>query len=58
MELGACLEIVTELNNGCDLDKAKSIIENQGHSGMSFSLVCHMVKAFCNRGGEFVEFVK
>ena len=58
MELKACLDIVIELNNGCSLDEAKSIIENQGHSGMSFSLVCSMVKSFCDRGNEFVSFVR
>ena len=53
-ELGACLDIVKELNAGCDLDTAKTIIEGQGHSGMSFGLVCSMVKSFCDRGAEFV----
>jgi hypothetical protein len=58
MELGATLEIVKELNAGCDLQVAVSIIENQGHSGMSFSLVCSMVKSFCDRGLEFVGHIK
>jgi hypothetical protein len=58
MELGCCLDIVKELNKNCDLEKAKKIIEKQGHSGMSFSLVCSMVRSFCNRGKEFVEYVK
>jgi hypothetical protein len=57
IELGACLDIVIELNNGCSLDDAKAIIEKQGHSGMSFGLVCSMVKSFCNRGTEFVTYV-
>lgn len=58
MELKACLDIVVELNNGCTLTKAKEVIESQSHSGMSFGLVCSMVKSFCNRGDEFVKFVK
>ncbi len=58
MELGACLDIVLELNNNCTLDEAKIIIESQGHSGMSFGLVCSMVKSFCDRGQEFVDFVR
>ena len=58
MELGATLDIVKELNGGCELDVAKSIIDGQGHSGMSFGLVCSMVKAFCDRGDEFVSFVR
>lgn len=58
MELGCCLDIVKELNAGCKLEDAKAIIDKQGHSGMSFGLVCSMVKAFCNRGVEFYQFVR
>jgi hypothetical protein len=58
MELGCCLDIVGILNNNGTLDKAKEKIEDQGHSGMSFGLVCSMVKAFCDRGDEFVEYIR
>jgi hypothetical protein len=58
MELQMCLDIVLELNNGCKLDEAKTIIENQGHSGMSFGLVCSMVKSFCDRGVEFSSYAR
>ena len=58
MELGATLDIVKELNAGCDIQKAKEIIESQGHSGMSFGLVCSMVKSFCDRGSEFVGYAR
>ena len=58
MELKCCLDIVSELNKGCSLDEAKTIIEGQGHSGMSFGLVCSMVKSFCDRGQEFVSYVR
>jgi hypothetical protein len=58
MELGACLDIVKELNNGCDIELAKAIIEGQGHSGMSFGLVRSMVESFCDRGAEFSESLK
>ena len=58
MELGATLDIVKELNAGCELDVAKGIIDGQGHSGMSFGLVCSMVKSFCDRGTEFVSYVR
>ena len=58
MELGACLAIVKELNAGCKLEVAIGIIEEQGHSGMSFGLVCSMVKSFCDRGSEFVSYVR
>jgi len=58
MELGATLEIVEKLNGGCDLKEAKEIIMNQGHSGMSFGLVCSMIGDFCDRGNEFVKFAR
>ncbi len=58
MELGNCLEIVEQLNNGKSVEEVKPLIENQGHSGMSFGLVCSMVKSFCDRGAEFVSCVR
>jgi len=57
-ELGACLDIVKELNDGCSFDKAKLIIHEQGHSGMSYGLVCAMIKSFCDRGDAFVKYMK
>lgn len=35
-------------------EKAKKCMEEQGHSGMSWSLVCAMIKEFCIYGEEFV----
>lgn len=35
-------------------EKAKVCMEEQGHSGMSWSLVCTMIKEFCTHGEEFV----
>ncbi|MCP4984872.1 MAG: hypothetical protein GY928_02045 [Colwellia sp.] len=58
MELGNCLEIVEQLNKGQELEKVKPLIENQGHSGMSFGLVCSMIKVFCDRGDEFVKYAR
>ncbi|MFA5432739.1 MAG: hypothetical protein WC319_07700 [Candidatus Paceibacterota bacterium] len=57
-ELKATLDIVKELNAGCELEVAKGIIEGQGHSGMSFGLVCSMVKSFCDRGTEFASYAR
>ena len=57
-ELGCCLDIVKILNNGGSLEEAKQEIEKQGHSGMSWGLVRLMVKEFCERGKEFVDYVK
>ena len=53
MELGNCLDIIKELNNGCSIDYARKIIDNQDHSGMSYGLVRAMVEHFCDRGSEF-----
>jgi len=58
MELGCCLDIVEILNAGEPLEVAKKKIEDQNHSGMSFSLVCAMVGEFCVRGKEFMDYVK
>lgn len=58
MELGNCLEIVEQLNKDEELEKVKPLIENQGHSGMSFGLVCAMITSFCDRGGEFVNYLR
>ena len=58
MELGNCLEIVEQLNKGQKLEKVKPLIEEQGHSGMSFGLVCSMIIEFCDRGTEFVNYAR
>ena len=58
MELGSCLEIIEQLNNGKPVEEVKPLIENQGHSGTSFSLVCSMVESFCDRGQEFVNYAR
>ena len=58
MELGNCLEIVEQLNKGTELEKVKPLIEDQGHSGMSFGLVCSMVAEFSDRGTEFVKYAR
>lgn len=57
MELECCLAIVKILNEGT-LEEAKKEIQSQGHSGMSFGLVCAMVKEFSPRGEEFVNFIR
>jgi len=58
MELGNCLDIVETLNNNGTFEDAKKLLEDQNHSGMSFGLVCAMISEFCDRGTEFVEYVK
>ena len=56
-ELGSCLEIIKELNSGCELSIAKNIIENQGHSGMSYKLTFLMVRSLSDRGSDFVNYI-
>lgn len=58
MELGQCLDIIKLLNNGGTFEKAKELIDSQGHSGMSFGLICSMLKEFCPAGEEFVKFIR
>jgi len=58
MGLGNCLEIVEQLNKGAEFEKVKPLIEDQGHSGMSFGLVCSMVAEFSDRGTEFVKYAR
>ena len=57
MELKACLDIVKPLNDNCSMEEAKEIIESQNHSGLSFGLIRHMVRAFCDRGEEFAKYI-
>jgi len=40
------------------MDEEKEMIESQDHSEMSYGLVCSMVREFCDRGQEFVEYVR
>lgn len=57
MELGGCLNIIKLLNNGT-YEEAKSEFLNQGHSGMSFGLMCSMLRDLAPNGEDFVYFVR
>lgn len=57
MELDNTLQIQEILSSEYSeesFEKAKKCMEKQGHSGMSWSLVCAMIKEFCTYGEEFV----
>lgn len=58
MELPMCLDIIKALNDGRSLKEAKKIIDEQGHSGMSYHLVRVMVKELCDRGADFYEYTE
>lgn len=62
MELRQTLEIIEILNKDISQEdkfrEANTILENQGHSGMSFGLICNMIKEFSALGEDFVLYVK
>lgn len=59
MELDSTLKLVKMLDiDNCTFQEAKTEIDNQGHSGMSYGLECMMLRAFSNRGEEFVLYLK
>lgn len=59
MELDCTLDLVKMLDvDGCTLEEAEKEFDNQGHSGMSAHLLFGMMKEFCNRGEEFVDYVR
>lgn len=57
-ELEQCLEVISKLNNKEDFECIKEFINKQGHSGMSFNLMCSMVEEFHDKGNELVDFLK
>ena len=61
-ELQATLDIISVLNKSENLDdvfvEAKEVIVNQGHSGMSWSLMMSMLSSFHKNGKEFVNRLK
>lgn len=56
-ELKSTLEVIKVLKPRYDVEIPKNIIEEQGHSGMSIGLVYAMIKAFSDRGADFVDYV-
>lgn len=60
MELDNILEIqrlLTYEEKG-SYEEIKKFMDNQGHSGMSWSLVCALIKALCENGTEIVEYLE
>lgn len=52
-DLAAAIDILKALDGGASIKEAKNIIDNQGHSGMSYGVVRLIVKQFSPRGQEF-----
>lgn len=58
-ELDCILEIETVLNQNTPLSfiKAEKILKKQNHSGISYSIVCSMIKEFCTNSDEFLKYI-
>lgn len=56
MELVALKEIVEAYNDGKPREEIKEILLNQGHSGMSYGLMCALIYNFIDK--ELGEFLK
>ena len=54
-DLESAIEIMAALDKGVPIKTAKNIIENQSHSGLSYSIVRAIVMEFSSRGQEFWE---
>lgn len=54
MELSQCLDIIKTVKND-SIDAGIKVMENQGHSGMSWGLMKSMIYTFCDCGNEFVK---
>lgn len=54
-ELDAALEIMTALENGATLEEAKQILDKQGHTGRSASMVRNILFSFSSKDPEFWE---
>lgn len=58
MELGCTLDVIEALNNGATFEEAKTMVDNQHHSGMSFGLMCSMFRSFYDDGVKFAEYLR
>ena len=56
MELVALKEIVEAYNDGKPREEIKEILINQGHSGMSYGLMCALIYDFIDK--ELGEYLK
>ena len=56
--LRCCLDIISLLNNGGTLEEVNVLLKGQNHSGTSFKMVVELVREFCPRGKELLNYVK
>lgn len=52
-----CLDIISLLNKD-KFNDAVELVNNQGHSGLSFSLICSMISMFSDNGDELIYLLK
>lgn len=57
-ELKCCLDIIEKLESDCSIPEVVEILNEQNHSGTSFSLVCNLVREFSDRGNIFANYIK
>lgn len=56
MELDASLDIIKILKDS-SFEKANEKLDSQGHSGMSYAIVCSIIKDCADNGKEFIKFL-
>lgn len=58
-ELDCVIEIEEVLNKKTKSSfiHAKEVLEKQNHSGMSYGLVCALIKEFCTDGNKFIKYL-
>ncbi|EOU1989999.1 hypothetical protein BFS06_11470 [Clostridium perfringens] len=57
ISLSQCLDIIKLLNDGKSFKHIKRLVETQGHSAVSFGLLCSMLKQFSTKGNELVDYL-
>lgn len=57
MELDASLEVMELLAQGGSFEKANQMLDEQGHSGMSYSITRSIIMSFSPRGKELFDYV-
>lgn len=57
MDLKNALELAKPISEN-NFDKAEKLFREQGHSGMSHSVVCSILETFMPNGGVFVKHMK
>ena len=57
-DLDNAIDVMESIEKGATFDQAYKIIEDAGHSGMSFGMTLSIISTFSKKGVEFYRFVK